>query len=77
MTFNMAKRNILSPTCKTHYAVNLHEALCGTGWVQAAGSIEDVTCLDCKRLLTQAAAGLRHGPDEPDNSSNNLNGSKS
>lgn len=46
----------LDPKTKTHYAINLHEALCGSGWLQAAGSIEDITCQECKRLLTQRAA---------------------
>ena len=30
-------------------------ALCGSGWLQATGSEELVTCPDCKRLLTQHA----------------------
>lgn len=38
-------------------------ALCGSGWLQATGSEELVTCPDCKRLLTQPA------PDAGDSAS--------
>ena len=50
-------KTIIDPNYPVHFvnAWTKNLALCGSGWLQATGSEDLVTCPNCQRLLTQRA----------------------
>ena len=60
------KKSILDPGTVTHYEVDLHRALCGSGWLQATNMPELVTCVECKkRLLSRRLTPAASDPASP------------
>ncbi len=45
------KENIIDDNYPVHFYTDLHNTICGTGWLQGANYIEAVTCPKCLEIL--------------------------